>query len=182
MIIQAATPIGEKVALTRFERYDVGSESQAVGTYIHRTDFKTGVIVEVAAETPVTDGEALETLAREVALHIAAAKPEFVTREDVPAHLIEQERDIAIAKMNADPKFEGKPETAKTAMIEGQIRKYLEQSVLLDQPFVRDSSGKQRISHLVAEAAKKVGVGLKIVRFARYRVGETQAAEGADAS
>jgi elongation factor Ts len=177
MIVEASLPIGEKIELARFERYDTGSESQAVGAYIHRTDFKTGVLVEVNANKPVSDMESLEALAREIALHVAAASPQFVSREAVPAHLIEQERDIAVAKMNADPKFENKPEQAKTAMIEGQIRKYLEQSVLLDQAFVRDPSGKQRVRDLVAETGKKVGAEVTVARFARYRVGESQAAK-----
>jgi elongation factor Ts len=182
LITEAAVPIGEKIALTRFERYDVGSEAQAVGTYVHRTDFKTGVMVEVAADKPVGDNSVLEALAREIALHVAAASPTYVSREDVPAHLVDQEREIALAKMNADPKFDNKPEQAKTAMLEGQVRKFLEQSVLVDQAFVRDPSGKQRVSHLVAEAGKKVGAEVRVVRFARYRVGETQAAEGDGAS
>jgi elongation factor Ts len=180
MILEAATPIGEKIALARFERYDVGSATQTVGTYIHRTDFKTGVMVEVATDKPVSDSAVLETLAREVAMHVAAAKPAYVSREDVPSELIEQEREIALAKAKADPKFDSKPEQAQTAMIEGQVRKFLEGTVLLDQAFVRDPSGKQRIGHLVADASKQLDAEVSIVRFACYRVGETQTASGGD--
>lgn len=170
---EAVAKLGERVVVSRFARMDVSPTSGAVSSYIHRTNFKTGAMVKVLAEATVTDVEALTELAREIALHIAAAKPGFTTREDVPAEAIAREREIATAKMQNDPKFAGKPEAARTAMLEGQVRKFLESTVLLDQPFVRDSSGKQRISDLVEQTSKKVGSKVRIAEFKLFIVGAT---------
>ena len=177
MIVETATRLGEKVAIARFVRFDAPTAAGAVGAYIHKTDFKTGVLVEVATEGHAGNIDALTELGREVALHVAAARPEFLSKDEVPAVLIEKEREIARAKQDADPSFASKPDAAKNAMIEGQVRKYLEQSVLLEKPFVRDSSGKQKVSSLVADTTKKVGVPVSITRFTRFKVGESAAAE-----
>ncbi len=176
LIADSAGQLGEKIDVARFTRYDVGAETQAIGAYIHRTDLKTGVLVEVQADKPITDNAPLVELAREVALHIAAANPQYASRDLVPQELVENERNIATAKMAADPKFADKPEQAKNAMLEGQIRKFYEQSVLVDQPYVRDPSGKQSVGALAAEVGKKVGAGVTVTRFVRYRVGESAAA------
>jgi len=175
ILIETASRLGEKVAIARYVRFDAPTASGAIGAYVHRTDHKTGVLVEVATEGASGNIDALTELAREVSLHIAASRPEYLTKSEVPGVLLDKEREIARAKQDADPSFANKPEAAKTAMIEGQVRKYLEQTVLLEQPFVRDPSGKQKVSSLVADTAKKVGVPVSITRFTRYKVGETVA-------
>ncbi|MDR3710528.1 MAG: translation elongation factor Ts [Capsulimonadaceae bacterium] len=172
VVTEAIARLGEKIAVARFERFDASTARGAVGAYIHRTDFKTGVLVEIASDKEITNIDALTQLARDVAMHVAATRPQYLNPEDVPAELLDKEREIAIAKQDADPSFANKPEAAKKAMIEGQVRKYLEQCVLTEQGFVRDPSGKQKIKALVAEVGKSAGATLKIVRFARYRVGE----------
>lgn len=172
LITEAIGRIGEKIAVSRFLRIDAAPETGAIGSYIHRTDFKTGVLVQVQAQGQPRSLEPLATLANEVALHVAAARPTYLSREEVPQEIISREREVAQAKADADPSFANKPEAARSAMIEGQIRKYLEQSVLLDQGFVRDPSGKQKVSALVEAAAKDVGVPVRVTRFVRYRVGE----------
>jgi elongation factor Ts len=177
LLTDAIARLGEKIAVARFETFEASTARGAVGAYIHRTDFKTGVLVEIAADKEVKDIDALTKLARDVAMHVAATRPQYLNPEEVPAHLLEQEREIARAKQDADPTFAKKPEAAKTAMIEGQVRKYLEQSVLTEQGYVRDPSGKLKIKSVVADAGKAVGANLKIVRFARYRVGEAAGSE-----
>jgi len=177
LITEAISRLGEKIAVARFVRFDAPTARGAVGAYIHKTDYKTGVLVEVAADKEVSSIDALTNLAREVAMHVAASRPQYLNPDEVPAELVEREREIARAKQDDDPAFANKPEAAKTAMIEGQVRKYLEQTVLTEQGFVRDPSGKQKIKSLVADAGKAVGATVKIVRFARYRVGESAASE-----
>jgi elongation factor Ts len=172
LVTETIGRIGEKIAISRFTRFDASPEEGAIGSYIHRTDFKTGVLVEVRAEGQPKSLDALATLANEIAIHVAAAKPTYLSRDEVPAEIVERERGVAQAKADADPSFANKPEAARNAMIEGQIRKYLEQTVLLDQGFVRDPSGKQKVSALVEAASKDAGVPVKVARFVRYRVGE----------
>jgi len=177
LITEAVGRIGEKIAVSRFTRIDAAPETGAVGSYIHRTDFKTGVLVEVKAEGKPKSLDPLVTLANEVALHVAAMRPSYVSRDQVPADIVAREREVAQAKADADPSFANKPEAARTAMIEGQVRKYLEQTVLLEQGFARDPSGKQKVSALVDAVGKDAGVPLRITRFVRYRVGETAGKE-----
>jgi elongation factor Ts len=167
--------LGEKIAVARFERYDVPQSGGSIGTYIHKTDYKTGVLVLIEANKPVVGVEAVSQLGKDLAMHVAAARPAYVGPDEAPAEAIAKEREIAKAKQDADPAFASKPEGAKTAMIEGQIRKYLEQYALTEQAFVKDSSGKLKIKGVVAEAAKQAGAALKILGFVRYRVGETHA-------
>ena len=173
--------IGEKIAIARFTRFDAAPETGAIATYIHKTDYKTGVLVQVAAEGSPKSLVALAELAREVALHAAALNPRYIHRDEVPSHLLDKEREIAQSKADADPNFAKKPDNIKVQVIEGQVRKWLEQFVLLDQAYVRDSSGKQKVSAVVEAAAKAAGTPVHIVKFARYKVGETAEAPQADA-
>jgi elongation factor Ts len=172
--------MGEKIAIARFVRFDAAPETGAIGTYIHKTDSKTGVLVQVAAESQPKSLEELTTLAREVALHTAALNPKYLHRDEVPVELLAKEREIAQSKADADPSFARKPEAARTSMIEGQVRKWLEQFVLLDQAFVRDSSGKTKVAAVVESAGKELGTPVHVVKFARFKVGETAEAASTD--
>ena len=173
--------IGEKIAVARFTRFDAAPETGAIGTYIHKTDYKTGVLVQVAAEGRPSSLDAISDLAREVALHAAALSPRYIHRDEVPSDIIAKEREIAQSKADADPNFAKKPDNIKVQVIEGQVRKWLEHFVLLDQAFVRDPSGKQRVSAVVEAATKAAGVPVHIVKFARFKVGETAEAPQTDA-
>lgn len=181
LIAETIGRIGEKIAIARFVRFDAAPETGAIGTYIHKTDYKTGVLVQVASEGSPKSLEALTELAREVALHAAAQNPRYLHRDHVPTELLDKEREIAQSKADADPNFAKKPDNVKVQVIEGQIRKWLEQFVLLDQAFVRDPSGKQKVSAVVDAASKAAGVPVHIVKFARYKVGETAEAPQTDA-
>jgi elongation factor Ts len=138
----------------------------AVASYIHMGG-KIGVLVEVNCETDfVARTEAFQNLVKEVAMHIAAADPKWVRREDVSPEAIEKEKSIYRAQMENS----GKPANVLDKIIEGKLGSFYSQFVLLDQPFVRDD--KMTVSQLVAEASAKTGENITIGRFTRFRVGE----------
>ncbi len=127
---------------------------------------RIGVMLELATETDfVAKTEDATTLARAVAMHIAAAKPAYLSIEHVPESILEQERDLARKKV------EGKPENVVEKAVEGAVRKFAKQLCLLDQPWVRDD--KQTIGQLVDSYASKMGEHIHVRRFMRYEVAET---------
>jgi elongation factor Ts len=137
-----------------------------IGSYIHMGG-KIGVLVEMNCETDfVARTEAFQNLVKEVAMHIAAADPKWVRREDVSPEAIEKEKSIYRAQMENS----GKPANVLDKIIEGKLGSFYSQFVLLDQPFVRDD--KMTVSQLVAEASAKTGENITIGRFTRFRVGE----------
>ena len=137
-----------------------------IGSYIHMGG-KIGVLVEVNCETDfVARTEAFQSLVKEVAMHIAAADPKWVRREDVSPEAIEKEKSIYRAQMENS----GKPANVLDKIIEGKLGSFYSQFVLLDQPFVRDD--KMTVAQLIAEATAKTGENITIGRFARFRVGE----------
>ena len=137
-----------------------------IGSYIHLGG-KIGVLVEVNCETEfVARTDSFQNLVKEVAMHIAAADPKWVRREDVPPEAIEKEKNIYRAQMEGT----GKPANVLDKIVEGKLGSFYSQFVLLDQPFVRDD--KVTVAQLVAEATAKTGENSTIGRFARFRVGE----------
>ena len=138
----------------------------AIGSYIHLGG-KIGVLVEVNCETDfVARTDDFNGLVKDVAMHIAAASPRWVRREDVPAAEIEKEKQIYRAQMEK----EGKPANVIDKIIEGKLGSFYAQFVLLDQPYIRDD--KVTVSQLVAQASAKTGENIQISRFVRFRVGE----------
>ena len=162
LISDATVAIGEKISVRRFARYQT---SGVVSTYIHMGG-KVGVLVEVACDEAHKDNEAVKTFAHDLALQIAAAKPEAVRREEVDASKLEKEKEI----LRAQAINEGKPEKIVDRMVEGRIEKYYKEVCLLDQQFVKD--GDKSIKALMAEIAKETGATLDIVRFTRFERGE----------
>jgi elongation factor Ts len=137
-----------------------------VGSYIHMGG-KVGVLVEVNCETDfVARTEDFQTLVKELSLHIAAADPKYVRREDVPTDVLEKEREIYRAQF-ADS---GKPANVVEKIVEGKLGSFYSQTVLIDQPSVRDPSVS--ISQLIAQASAKTGENITVSRFARFKVGE----------
>jgi len=137
-----------------------------IGSYIHMGG-KIGVLVEVNCESDfVARTDDFSNLVKEVAMHIAAASPKWVRREDVPAADIDREKSIYRGQMEK----ENKPANVMEKIIEGKLGSFYSQFVLLDQPFVRDD--KVTISQLVAQASAKTGENIQISRFVRFRVGE----------
>ncbi len=137
-----------------------------VGSYIHMGG-KVGVLVEVNCETDfVARTEDFQGLVKELALHIAAADPRYVRREEVPADLLEKEKEIYRAQF-ADS---GKPPAVVEKIVEGKLGSFYSQIVLIDQPSVRDPN--VTVSQLIAQASAKTGENITVSRFARFKVGE----------
>jgi elongation factor Ts len=139
-----------------------------VASYIHAGG-KIGVLVEVNCETDfVARTEDFQQLVKDVAMQVAAANPLYVAREHVPGHLVEKEREIYREQM-ADQK---KPAQVLDKIIEGKLEKFYTETCLLEQPFIKDSSGKTRMKDLVDQATAKLGERVLVKRFARFQVGE----------
>jgi elongation factor Ts len=140
-----------------------------VDAYLHTPDPnlppKLGVLVELDCETDfVAATDEFQRLAHEIALHIAVADPAYLRREDVPDHLIKQEREIYATQA------EGKPANIVERIVEGKLNDFYKQVVLLAQPYIRDD--KQTIQDLIDGYSAKVRERLVLRRFARFRVGE----------
>ena len=159
LVSEATVAIGEKISIRRFARYETTGE---VSTYIHMLG-KVGVLVEVATDKKCDE---VKAFAHDLALQIAAAKPEAVRREEVDASKLEKEKEI----LRAQALNEGKPEKIVERMVEGRIEKYYKEVCLLDQAFVKD--GDKAIKGLMGEVAKATGANLDIVRFTRCERGE----------
>jgi elongation factor Ts len=137
-----------------------------IGSYIHLGG-RIGVLVEVNCESDfVARTDDFNNLVKEVAMHIAAADPKWVRREDVPADAIEKEKAIYRAQMEK----ENKPAHVIDKIIEGKLGSFYAQFVLLEQPSIRDTA--VTISQLVAQASAKTGENIQVSRFVRFRVGE----------
>lgn len=157
---------GQAKAAGRAER--VASEG-SVQSYIHATG-KIGVLVEIDCETDfVANSDAFQELARDVALHIAAAAPLYVSEADVPEEARESELRV-LAEQAAET---GKPEEVRRKIAEGRLRRWVEEVVLLEQEHVNaDKHGGKTIEDLRAEISAKTGENVVIRRFARFAVGE----------
>ena len=137
-----------------------------IGSYIHLGG-RIGVLVEVNCESDfVARTDDFNNLVKEVAMHIAAADPKWVRREEVPAEAVEKEKSIYRAQMENS----GKPANVIEKIVEGKLGSFYSQFVLLDQPSVRD--GAMTISQVVAAASAKTGENIQVNRFVRFRVGE----------
>ena len=127
---------------------------------------KIGVLLEILCETDfVAKTQEMQQLASHVAMHIAAARPAYVSIEDVPEDVLEAERELARKKV------EGKPEKVVQQAVEGSVKKFAKQMCLLEQPWIRDD--KQTIGQLIAHHASNTGENISVRRFVRYEVAET---------
>ena len=141
-----------------------------VGSYIHMGG-KVGVLVEVNCETDFAARSAeFQQLVKDIAMHVAAAEPRFVSREEVNTDTLDKEREIARAQAKNDPKNANKPDQVIDKIVEGRLNKFYEEFVLLDQPFIKDPA--KTISELVKDKIAKIGESITIRRFARYKMGE----------
>ena len=137
-----------------------------VGSYLHAGG-KIGVIVEVNCETDfVAKNEDFQNLIKDIAMHIAAANPLNVRRDDISAELIEKEREI----FRAQALETGKPENIVDKIVQGRVDKFCAEITLMEQPFVKDPD--KTIEMVVSEAVSKIGEKISIRRFARFHVGE----------
>ena len=141
-----------------------------VGSYIHMGG-KVGVLVEVNCETDfVARSEDFSQFVKDVAMHICASEPQYVTKDEVPTDLVEKERRIALETAKADPKNANKPDNILEKMVEGRLSKFFTDSVLMEQPFVKDQT--VTISQLITQVTAKTGEKVSVRRFTRYKMGE----------
>jgi elongation factor Ts len=143
----------------------VASEG-AVGSYIHMGG-KIGVMVEINCETDfVARNELFQAFVKDVAMHVAATNPLYLRREDVPAEIVEKEREIYKAQL----KEQGKPEKVWDKILEGKLDRYYKDTCLLDQGFVKEP--EKSVQQLATEMVAKLGENIQIRRFIRFQLGE----------
>ena len=149
---EAGATLGEKIEVRRVASF----EGEYVGLYLHKTSPdlppQLGVLVELSAENA--------DVAKDVAQHIAALPPQFVTRDEVPEDAVAKEREIA----RATAIEEGKPEAALDKIVEGRVTGFFKENVLVEQAFAKDN--KKTVGKVLDEA------GVKVLRFARFKVGQ----------
>ena len=137
-----------------------------IASYIHPGD-KLGVLVEVDCETDfVARNDEFRAFVKDIAMHVAAADPIAVTREDVPAEVVERERKIAAEQARE----QGKPDNIVEKIVEGRLQKFIAEITLLEQPFVKDPD--KTVKEYVEEAVAKFGENLVVTRFTRFKLGE----------
>jgi elongation factor Ts len=155
-----------KGAAKAAKRADRETKEGAIGSYIHMGG-KIGVLVEIGCETDfVARNDEFQKLVRDVAMHIAAASPVAVRREDFAAELVERERGVYREQM----KESGKPEHIWDKIIDGKIEKFYADQALLEQPFVKDP--EVTVGELITRASAKTGEKVEVRRFARFALGE----------
>jgi elongation factor Ts len=167
---KAVQYLREKGIATAVKKASRTAKEGLVFSYIHAGG-KLGVLLELNCETDfVARTEDFVNLTKELSMQIAAANPLYVTREEVPADLIEKEKEIYKKQMAE----EGKPKPANVVekIVEGKLEKFYTQVVLLEQPYIRDTSGKEKVKDIITNAVAKIGENIVVRRFARFRVGE----------
>ncbi|HXT62726.1 MAG TPA: translation elongation factor Ts [Pyrinomonadaceae bacterium] len=141
-----------------------------VASYIHMGG-KVGVLVEVNCETDfAARSEEFQQLVKDIAMHVAAAEPRYVSRTEVSAETLDKEREIARAQAKNDPKNANKPEQVLEKIVEGRMNKFYEEFVLLDQPFIK--APEKTVGELVTEKVAAIRETITIRRFTRYKMGE----------
>ena len=151
--------IGENMKIRRFVRME-----GKLASYVHGGG-KIGVMVQF--DTDVAD---FATVGKNVAMHIASANPSYLCREEVPAEVVEKEKEIIMAQMDNDPKMAGKPEKVKAGIVNGKIGKFYGETCLVEQEFVMDD--KKTVAQYVADEAKAMGGTMTIAAFVRLEKGE----------
>ena len=166
--VEQAITILRKRGIAKAEKRSGRSTSEGVvGSYIHMGG-KVGVLVEVGCESDfVARTDEFQQLVREVAMHIAAANPQVVTRDEVPEADVEREKVIFRAQFESS----NKPAEVVDKIVDGKMNSYYQQVVLLDQPSIRDP--KTSVQDLVTAAIAKMGENITISRFARFKIGES---------
>jgi len=148
------------------EKADRQAADGAVGSYIHAND-RLGVLIEVNCETDfVARNDEFKELVKNLAMQVAASNPTYISSEDVPAEIIDREKEIIKAQIQ-DTK---KPPQIIEQIIEGKLKKFFEEVCLLDQPYIRDD--KIKVRDLVNSHIAKFGENIKIRRFARFEIGK----------
>ncbi|MBC7106681.1 MAG: translation elongation factor Ts [Firmicutes bacterium] len=163
---RAITILREKGLAAAAKKAGRAANDGLVEAYIHGGG-RIGVLVEVNCETDfVARTEEFRTLARDLAMQIAAARPEYIRREDVPEEVVVKEKAI----LRAQALREGKPEKVVDRMVEGRLEKFFKEQCLLEQPFIRDPN--ITVGQLITEKIARLGENITVRRFARFELGE----------
>jgi len=169
--------LGENVVVRRAARLALPAGAKGLVTSYLHAGGKIGVLVEVrCASDGVAKGEGLAQLAKDLALQVCSAEPACVTRDQVPAEVLDHERDI----LRAQPDLQGKPAAIQDKIIQGRLEKFYTERCLVDQVFIRDPDGKQKIRDVLKAAEKLLGEPVTVAGFARFRLGEGIEKRGAE--
>ena len=156
----------EKGIAKQEKREGRAASEGAIGSYVHLGG-KIGVMVELNCETDfVARNDEFQALARELAMQVAFSNPKYLTPEEIPADVIEKEREIA----ENLARNEGKPDAALPKIVEGRVKKFSEESALLTQSYMRDP--KRKVQDLVQDLRAKLGENVQVRRFVRFEVGK----------
>jgi elongation factor Ts len=159
---KAADHLRKQGSLKAAKKADRSTGEGLIDAYIHAGG-KVGVLVEVNCETDfVARNEEFKELVKDIAMHIAAANPLYVSSEDVPEEVLEKEKEIYTEQL----KKEGKPDEIIEKIMAGKIQKYYEEVCLLEQPFIKEE--KKKIKDLIQEKIAKIGENIVVARFTRY--------------
>ncbi len=165
-IDKAAALLRERGIAKAAKKSERSAREGLIGSYVHHNG-RVAVLVELNCETDfVARNDGFKELAKNLALHIAMANPEYLRREDVPQGVIEGEKQA----LRAQAKEEGKPEAIIEKMVEGRVGKYYAEVCLLEQPFIKDD--KQTIEQLLTDAVATIGENIQVGRFSRIAIGE----------
>ncbi|MCR4887994.1 MAG: translation elongation factor Ts [Ruminococcus sp.] len=157
----AGMKIRENIVIRRFVRFE-----GKLASYIHNNG-SIGVMVKMESDLPA---EAIAAIGKDVAMQSAALNAPYLCREQVPAEVLEKEKEIMLAQMAEDPKMANKPEQVRVKIVEGKVGKYYSENCLLEQAFVKDD--KLTVQGYVDAEAKKLGGSIKVVDVVRYERGE----------
>lgn len=162
---KAVTVLRQKGLATASKKAGRSASEGLIGSYIHMD--RIGVMIEVNCETDfVARTDDFRELVKNIAMHIAAANPSYVSREEVPQDVIDKEKDIYRSQVT------GKPPQVAEKIVEGKLDKFFSEACLLEQIFVKDPEQKQKIGDLITEKIAKLGENIVVRRFARFQVGE----------
>ena len=162
MIQEVFLAVRENIKVRRFERYE-----GTVSTYVHAGG-KIGVMVKF--DTAAADNDTFKEMAKDVAMQIAAVNPQYLSKDTVPADVVEHEKAILVAQMKEDPKMANKPEQVLGKIVEGRIGKFFSETCLLQQEFVKD--GDFTVEKYIAAKSKEIGSDISVASFVRFEKGE----------
>ncbi|MDD2524129.1 MAG: translation elongation factor Ts [Endomicrobiia bacterium] len=160
LITNAIATIGENIILKRAVKF---VSNGVVSSYIHMNN-SLGVLVDFECSEEVAKSEQFQTLTKEIAMQIAAVSPLYITRDQVPAEEVAKEKEIYVKQLQD----EGKPANIIEKIVVGKLDKFYSQICLIDQPYMRDTTGKEKIKEVIAKAGKDIVVK----QFARFKIGE----------
>jgi len=169
VVKDAIASLGENIVVRRAARLALPETAQGVITSYLHAGGKIGVLVGVRCGSDrAAKSEELAHLAKELALQVCSAEPAYLSRDQVPAEILDKEREI----LRVQPDVQGKPPAIQDKIIQGRLEKFFMERCLVDQAFIRDPEGKQRVRDVLKAAEKSVGEPVSVTAFVRFRLGE----------